>query len=49
VGLRIRSWQEPRLTPASALTPATERVPDANRAAFVGLPGVIVWDLEKPD
>jgi SAM-dependent methyltransferase len=48
-GLRIRSCQEPRLTSASAVTAASEPLPDANRAAFVGLPGVIVWDLEKPD
>jgi len=36
------------LTPESAVTPATERLPDANRAAFAGLPGVSVWDLERP-
>jgi len=47
-GLRIRSCEEPLLTPESAVTPATERLPDANRAAFVGLPGVSVWDLERP-
>ena len=48
-GLRIRSCDEPLLTPESAVTPATERLPDANRAAFVGLPGVSVWDLERPE
>jgi ubiquinone/menaquinone biosynthesis C-methylase UbiE len=47
-GLRIRSCEEPLLTLESAVTPATGRLPEANRAAFVGLPGVIVWDLEKP-
>jgi hypothetical protein len=47
-GLRIRSFYEPPLTPQSAITVATERLPEANQAAWVGLPGVVVWDLEKP-
>ena len=47
VGLRVRGCYEPRLTAEAAVTVAAERLPDANRAAFVGLPGVIVWDLEK--
>jgi len=47
-GLRVRSCDEPLLTPESAVTPAAEPLPEANRAAFVGLPGVTVWDLEKP-
>ena len=47
-GLRIRSCYEPLLTPAAAVTLAVDRLPEANRAAFVGLPGVIIWDLEKP-
>jgi ubiquinone/menaquinone biosynthesis C-methylase UbiE len=47
-GLRIRSLDEPALTPQSAITVAAERLPDANQAAWVGLPGVVVWDLEKP-
>ena len=46
-GLRVRSCYEPLLTPEAAVTVAAERLPEANRAAFVGLPGVIVWDLEK--
>jgi SAM-dependent methyltransferase len=46
-GLRVRSCHEPRLTPEAAATPAAERLPDANRAAWVGLPGVLIWDLEK--
>jgi hypothetical protein len=37
----------PRLTPEAAATPAAERLPDANRAAWAGLPGVLIWDLEK--
>jgi SAM-dependent methyltransferase len=46
-GLRVRSCHEPSLTPEAAMTVATERLPDANRAAWVGLPGVLIWDLEK--
>jgi SAM-dependent methyltransferase len=46
-GLRVRGCYEPRLTPQAAATPAAERLPDANRAAWVGLPGVVIWDLEK--
>jgi SAM-dependent methyltransferase len=46
-GLRVRTCHEPRLTPQAAVTVATERLPDANHAAWVGLPGVIIWDLEK--
>lgn len=46
-GLCIRSFQELRLTPESAITVATERLPEANHAAWVGLPGVVIWDLEK--
>ncbi len=46
-GLRVRGCHEPLLTPEAAVTVAAERLPDANRAAFAGLPGVIVWDLEK--
>ena len=46
-GLRIRACEEPLLTPESAVTPAAGPLPEANRAAFAGLPGVIVWDLEK--
>jgi hypothetical protein len=46
-GLRVRACHEPRLTPEAALTAAAERLPEANRAAWVGLPGVVIWDLEK--
>jgi SAM-dependent methyltransferase len=46
-GLRVRGCYEPLLTPQAAATPAAERLPDANRAAWVGLPGVVIWDLEK--
>jgi SAM-dependent methyltransferase len=47
-GLRVRTCHEPLLTPESAVTAAAERLPEANRAAWVGLPGVVIWDLEKP-
>src|SRR5262245_22750178 len=47
VGLRLRGCYESRLTAGAAVTVAADRLPDANRAAFVGLPAVIVWDLEK--
>lgn len=48
-GLRIRACYEPALTPEAAATVAAGRLPDASRAAFMGLPGVVVWDLEKPE
>jgi len=47
VGLRVRTCHEPPLTPEAAVTAAAERLPEANRAAWVGLPGVVVWDLER--
>jgi SAM-dependent methyltransferase len=47
-GLRVRACHEPRLTPEAALTPAAETLPEANRAAWVGLPGVLIWDVEMP-
>jgi SAM-dependent methyltransferase len=46
-GLRVRSCHEPRLTAEAAVTVAAERLPEANRAAWVGLPAVLIWDLEK--
>jgi len=46
-GLRILSCDEPLLTPETALTAAAERLPEANRTAWAGLPGVLIWDLEK--
>ena len=47
-GLRLRSLAEPPLTEAAVITPAADIVPDANRAAFTGLPAVSVWDFELP-
>ena len=46
-GLGIRSMEELQLTSDSAITVATERLLDANHAAWVGLPGVVVWELGK--
>lgn len=47
-GLTVRDLREPTLPPASAVTVAQVRLPEANAAAWAGLPGVIVWDLGKP-
>lgn len=46
-GLRIRGCDEAMLPPEAAATAGAGRMPDAARIAFGGLPGVIVWDLEK--
>jgi ubiquinone/menaquinone biosynthesis C-methylase UbiE len=45
-GLRLRSLAEPPLTESAVVTPAADIVPDANRAAFTGLPAVSVWDFQ---
>jgi len=45
--LSVRSCYEPLLTGEAAVTFSPGRLPNANRAAFAGLPGVIMWDLEK--
>jgi SAM-dependent methyltransferase len=47
-GLGIRACYEPRLTPEAAATVAANRLPEANQAAWVGVPGVLIWDLQKP-
>jgi SAM-dependent methyltransferase len=46
-GLVLRGCEEPLLTAEAALTPTAELIPDANREAYVGLPGVLVWDFER--
>ena len=46
-GFTARRCLEPRHTEASARTTASETYPEANRAAWVGLPAVIVWEFEK--
>jgi SAM-dependent methyltransferase len=47
-GLTVHRCEEPRLTADAVATPAAERIPDANRAAYVGLPGVLVWEFQRP-
>ena len=47
-GLAVRSYAEPLLTAEAVATPTAERIPDANRAAYVGLPGVLVWEFARP-
>jgi hypothetical protein len=46
-GFLVQGCFEPELRPESAVTVAAERLPDANRAAWTGLPGVVVWHAEK--
>lgn len=47
-GLRVRGCLEPTLglDQVQAKWRAFEHVPDATVAAFFGLPGVLVWDVE---
>lgn len=47
-GLRVRGCHEPELTPDAAMTVAAGRLPEASRAAWAGLPGVVIWDLDRP-
>ncbi|MEJ2862128.1 class I SAM-dependent methyltransferase [Actinomycetospora flava] len=46
-GLAVRHYEEPRLTVEAVATPTAEVVPDANRAAYVGLPGLLLWEFER--
>ena len=46
-GLAVRGYSEPRLTADAVATPAAAHIPDANRAAYVGLPGVLVWEFAR--
>ena len=48
VGLRVRDCLEPRYGPAEAAMqgPASSFIPDAAHAAFVGVPGALIWDLD---
>jgi ubiquinone/menaquinone biosynthesis C-methylase UbiE len=41
-GLRVQGCYEPRLTPEAAGTVAGTHVPEAQRATFGGMPGVII-------
>ncbi|MCE3550641.1 class I SAM-dependent methyltransferase [Pseudonocardia sp. RS11V-5] len=47
-GLVVRGAEEPVLTPESVVTPTVELVPEATRAAYVGLPGVVIWEFARP-
>lgn len=46
-GLRMRGCDEILLPREAAATAGAGRMPDAAGIAYGGLPGVIVWDLEK--
>jgi SAM-dependent methyltransferase len=48
VGLRVRNCFEPRYGPAEAAMqgPASSFIPDAAEAAFVGVPGALIWELD---
>jgi len=48
-GLSLTSYVEPRLTDATVITPTSELWPEATRLAYVGLPGVIVWEFRRGD
>jgi SAM-dependent methyltransferase len=47
VGLRVRNCFEPRYGPAEAAMQglASSFIPDAAEAAFVGVPGALIWEL----
>lgn len=49
VSLRVRHCIEPELSPGevSAKRRAFRHIPDATLAAYVGLPAVLAWDVEK--
>ena len=46
--LVIRQCLKPRFGPAEAAMqgPASQFIPDATAAAYVGLPGALIWELE---
>jgi SAM-dependent methyltransferase len=48
-GLRVRGAVEPDLTEdqVSAMRRAFQHIPEATTQAYVGLPAVLVWDVEK--
>jgi SAM-dependent methyltransferase len=49
-GLRMRDCLEPELTmdQVRAKRRAFRHIPEATAAAYLGLPGVLVWDAERP-
>jgi ubiquinone/menaquinone biosynthesis C-methylase UbiE len=48
VGLRVRQCLEPRFGPAEAAMqgPASTFIPAAAEAAYVGVPGALIWELD---
>jgi SAM-dependent methyltransferase len=48
-GLSVRQCLEPRFTSVEAAMqgPATMFVPDAAQAAYVGVPGALIWELSR--
>jgi hypothetical protein len=46
-GLVVRQCLEPRFGPSEAAMqgPASQFIPDAAAAAYVGVPGALIWDL----
>jgi SAM-dependent methyltransferase len=49
-GLAVRQCLEPRMGPGEVTMqgPASEFIPAATQAAYLGLPGALVWDLSRP-
>jgi ubiquinone/menaquinone biosynthesis C-methylase UbiE len=46
-GLAVRTYQEPTLTTEAVTTPTAELIPEANHAAYVGLPDVLLWEFQR--
>jgi len=48
-GLRVRHCLEPRFGPAEAAMqgPASSFIPHAAEAAYVGVPGALIWELDR--
>jgi SAM-dependent methyltransferase len=48
-GLTVRQCLEPRFGPAEAAMQASASsfIPDATEAAYVGVPGALIWDLDR--
>ena len=49
IGLRVRRCLEPRFGPAEAAMqgPASTFIPQAAEAAYVGVPGALIWELDR--
>ena len=48
-GLRVLHCLEPRFGPAEAAMqgPASSFIPEATEAAYVGVPGALIWELAR--